>query len=153
MVDEIETKGGTAVANGSDVSTPEGGEEIVAAALDAFGQIDAIVANAGIIRYAELPEIDVTNVQDHFDVHLLGTFNVVRAAWPRFVEQGFGRIVTTTSAGIFGLGPNLSYAVAKSGTIGLTRNLAIVGAEHGIKANLIAPNAWTRMAGQSGTSG
>lgn len=152
VVDEIVAAGGTAVANRSDVSTPEGGEEIVATALDAFGRIDAVVANAGIIRYAQLPEIDAANVQEHFDVHLLGTFNVVRAAWPHFTAQHHGRIVTTTSAGIFGLGPNLSYAVAKSGTIGLTRNFAIVGAEHGIKANVVAPNAWTRMAGQSATS-
>lgn len=147
VVEEIVAAGGAAVANGSDVSTAEGGAAIVASALDAFGRIDAIVANAGIMRWGELPELDEKLLQDHLDVHVSGSFHVVRAAWPHFVEAGYGRIVTTTSVGQFGLGGNLGYAAAKAGIVGLTRNFATQGANHGIKANAISPNAWTRMAG------
>ena len=81
-------------------------------------------------------------------MHVAGSFNTTRAAWPHMVEQGYGRIVMTTSAGMFGLPTNLSYATAKGGVIGLTRSLATAGAAHGIKVNLIAPAAMTRMAGQ-----
>ena len=80
-------------------------------------------------------------------MHVLGSFNTTRAAWPHMVEQGYGRIVMTTSSGIFGLPKNLSYATAKAGVIGLTRSLATTSAAHGIKINLIAPAAFTRMAG------
>ncbi|GLY38928.1 short-chain dehydrogenase [Amycolatopsis sp. NBRC 101858] len=152
VVDEIVAAGGEAVANTSDVSTPEGGQAIVDTARDTFGRIDAVVANAGIMRWLELPEADQAFVQSHLDVHLLGSFHVVRAAWPHFVAAGHGRIVTTTSVGMFGLAGNLAYAAAKSGIIGLTRNFATQGAAHGIKANVIAPNAWTRMAGHPDTS-
>ena len=152
VVDEITAAGGTAVANGSDVATAEGGAEIVGAAVEAFGRVDAVLANAGIMRWLGLPEADAEYVQSHLDVHLLGSFNVVRAAWPYFLEQRYGRVVTTTSVGVFGLAENLAYASAKAGIIGLTRNLATSGAAHGIKANVISPNAWTRMAGNPATS-
>ena len=81
-------------------------------------------------------------------MHVGGSFNTTRAAWPHMVEQGYGRIVMTTSAGMFGLPDNLAYATAKAGVIGLTRSLATAGAAHGIKVNLIAPAAMTRMAGR-----
>jgi len=80
-------------------------------------------------------------------VHVLGSFNTTRAAWPHLVEQGYGRVVMTTSTGVFGLPNNTSYATAKGGVIGLTRSLATAGGKHGIKVNLIAPAAFTRMAG------
>ena len=82
-------------------------------------------------------------------MHVGGSFNTARAAWPHMVEQGYGRIVMTTSAGMFGLLENLSYATAKAGVIGLTRSLMTEGAAHGIKVNVIAPAAMTRMAGRS----
>ena len=81
-------------------------------------------------------------------MHVGGSFNTTRAAWPHMVEQGYGRIVMTTSTGMFGLPKNLSYATAKAAVIGLTRSLTTAGAAHGIKVNLIAPAAFTRMAGQ-----
>ena len=88
------------------------------------------------------------NLAQHLAVHVGGSFNTTRAAWPHLVAQGYGRIVMTTSAGLFGLPNNTSYATAKGAVIGLTRSLTTAGAAHGIKVNLIAPAAWTRMAGQ-----
>jgi NAD(P)-dependent dehydrogenase (short-subunit alcohol dehydrogenase family) len=106
-----------------------------------------VVNNAGIIRWAGLPEVDAENIESHLSVHLLGSFNTIRAAWPTFVEQRYGRIVNTTSSGMFGLPNNPGYAAAKAGVVGLTRSVAVAGAEHGITANLVAPAAYTRMAG------
>jgi hypothetical protein len=80
-------------------------------------------------------------------VHVGGSFNTTRAAWPHMVGQGYGRVVMTTSSGLFGLPSNTSYATAKGAVIGLARSLAIAGAAHGIKVNCIAPGAFTRMAG------
>ncbi len=82
-------------------------------------------------------------------MHVAGSFNTTRAAWPHMVDRGYGRIVMTTSAGVFGLPENLSYAAAKGAVIGLTRSLTTAGAAHGIKVNAIAPAAMTRMAGRS----
>ncbi|MCX4815189.1 SDR family NAD(P)-dependent oxidoreductase [Streptomyces sp. NBC_01239] len=146
-VDSIVAAGGEAVADHNDVSTEAGGKAIVDTALNAFGRIDIVVNNAGIIRYAGLPEVDLDNLERHLAVHLLGSFNTTRAAWPHFVEQGYGRVVLTTSAGLFGLDNNLSYAAAKGGVIGLARSAKLSGEPHGIKVNVIAPAALTRMAG------
>lgn len=144
---EIVAAGGVAVADGSDVASASGAQTLIDAAVDSFGRLDALVNNAGIIRWAALPEADENNLASHLAVHVMGSFNTTRAAWPQMVEQGYGRIVMTTSSGMFGLPNNLSYATAKAGVIGLTRSLTIAGAAHGIKINLIAPAAMTRMAG------
>jgi NAD(P)-dependent dehydrogenase (short-subunit alcohol dehydrogenase family) len=84
----------------------------------------------------------------HWQVHVGGAFNTTRAAWPHLAEQGYGRVVMTTSSGVFGLANNVAYATAKGGVIGLTRSLAVAGAELGVKVNAIAPGAFTRMAGK-----
>ncbi len=110
------------------------------------------INNAGIIRWAGFPEVDEDNLARHLAVHTVGSFNTARAAWPHMVDAGYGRIVMTTSSGMFGLPTNISYATAKAGVIGLTRSLAMAGAAHGIKVNLIAPAAVTRMAGGAGPS-
>ncbi len=144
---EIVAAGGTAVPDTSDVASTEGAEALVATAVEQFGRIDILVNNAGIIRWAGLPEADADNLEAHLAVHVGGSFNTTRAAWPHLVDQGYGRIVMTTSAGFFGLPKNLSYATAKGGVIGMTRSLSTAGARHGIKVNLIAPAATTRMAG------
>ena len=153
VVAEIVESGGVAIADSSDVSTPEGGRSLIGAAIDRFGQLDILVNNAGIIRWAGLPEADVENLAGHLAVHVVGSFNTTRAAWPHMVDRGHGRIVMTTSSGLFGLPENLSYATAKGGVIGLTRSLATAGARHGIKVNLIAPGAVTRMAGKAAEAG
>jgi NAD(P)-dependent dehydrogenase (short-subunit alcohol dehydrogenase family) len=144
---EIVAAGGDAIADHSDVATPAGAEALVGAAVKQFGRIDALLCNAGIIRWAGFPEADADNLARHLAVHVGGSFHTARAAWPQMVEQGYGRIVMTTSSGVFGLPNNVSYATAKGGVIGLARSLATAGAAHGIKINLIAPAAFTRMAG------
>ena len=147
VAEEIAAAGGAAVADGSDVSTPDGGQALIDAAVERFGRLDVLVNNAGIMRWAGLPEVDAVDLERHLAVHVGGSFNTTRAAWPHLVDQGYGRIVMTTSAGFFGLPKNLAYATAKGGVIGLTRSLSTAGARHGIKVNVIAPAAVTRMAG------
>jgi NAD(P)-dependent dehydrogenase (short-subunit alcohol dehydrogenase family) len=106
-----------------------------------------LINNAGIMRWAGFPEADADNLARHLAVHVGGSFNTARAAWPHMVERRFGRVVMTTSTGMFGLPQNLSYAAAKGAVVGLTRSLTTAGAAHGIKVNLIAPAAFTRLAG------
>jgi NAD(P)-dependent dehydrogenase (short-subunit alcohol dehydrogenase family) len=146
---EIVAAGGVAIADISDVATAAGAQALVDAAVEQFGRLDIVINNAGIVRWAGFPEADADNLASHLAVHVTGSFNTTRAAWPHMVEQGYGRVVMTTSAGMFGLPNNVSYATAKGAVIGLTRSLTTAGAAHGIKVNLIAPAAMTRMAGQS----
>jgi NAD(P)-dependent dehydrogenase (short-subunit alcohol dehydrogenase family) len=121
----------------------------VATARDAFGRVDVVVNNAGILTTSVFPKTETDELVRHVAVHLLGSFNVTRAAWPHMVEQGYGRVVATTSASVLGMTTITAYASAKAALIGLVRSLAVIGAEHGIKANLIAPLADTRMSGKS----
>jgi NAD(P)-dependent dehydrogenase (short-subunit alcohol dehydrogenase family) len=144
---EIVAAGGAAIADTGDVATVAGAQALVDAAVERFGRVDVVINNAGIIRWAGFPDADADNLARHLAVHVAGSFNTTRAAWPHLVEQGYGRIVMTTSAGMFGLPANTSYATAKAAVIGLTRSLTTAGAAHGIKVNLIAPAAMTRMAG------
>lgn len=153
VADEITAAGGAAIADTNDVSTEEGGRAVVDAAVDRFGRIDIVINNAGIIRWARLPEADGDNLARHLAVHVGGSFNTTRAAWPHMVQQGYGRIVMTGSAGMFGLPDNLSYAAAKGAVVGLTRSLATAGASHNILVNVIAPAAMTRMAGPRADDG
>jgi NAD(P)-dependent dehydrogenase (short-subunit alcohol dehydrogenase family) len=131
------------------VSTPAGEQALVDNAVERFGGVDIVVANAGIVRWAGFPEADENNLARHLAVHVGGSFHTSRAAWPHMVERGYGRIVLTTSTGVFGLPNNSSYATAKGAVVGLARSLATAGAGHGIKVNLIAPAAMTRMAGRA----
>jgi NAD(P)-dependent dehydrogenase (short-subunit alcohol dehydrogenase family) len=144
---EIVAAGGTAVADGSDVASVEGAQYLVDTAVERFGRIDVVVNNAGIMRWAGMPDVDADNLAAHLAVHVGGAFNTTRAAWPHMTEQGYGRIVMTTSAGMFGHPANTSYATAKAGVVGLTRSIHLSGAQHGIKVNVIAPAAMTRLAG------
>jgi len=147
---EIVEAGGVAVADTSDVATPAGAAQLVETAMSQLGRVDIVVNNAGIMQWAGFPEADETNLARHLAVHVGGAFNTTRAAWPHLVAQQYGRVVMTTSSGVFGLPKNLAYATAKGGVIGLTRSLATAGAASGIKVNLIAPAAFTRMAGPPG---
>ncbi|QII07362.1 SDR family NAD(P)-dependent oxidoreductase [Rhodococcoides fascians A25f] len=147
VVDEIVAAGGKAVPNTDDVSTAAGATAIIDTAIEQFGRIDIVVNNAGIVRYAGMPEVTLDNVERHIAVHLLGAFNTSKAAFPHMIEQGYGRIIHTTSTGMLGLDNNLPYATAKAGLVGMTRSMKLAGDPHDIKTNLIAPAAMTRMAG------
>jgi NAD(P)-dependent dehydrogenase (short-subunit alcohol dehydrogenase family) len=149
---EIHAAGGSAHADTSDVATTAGAQAVVDAAIEQFGRLDILINNAGIVRWAGFPDADEENLAQHLAVHTVGSFNTARAAWPQMLGQGYGRIVMTTSSGVFGLPNNTSYATAKAAVIGLTRSLATAGARHGIRVNLIAPAAMTRMAGGDGES-
>jgi NAD(P)-dependent dehydrogenase (short-subunit alcohol dehydrogenase family) len=148
VADEIVAAGGAAIADTSDVATTAGADALVGTAVAQLGRIDVLINNAGIIRWAGPPDANAENLASHLAVHVGGSFNTTRAAWPHMVEQGYGRIVMTTSSGMFGLPTNLSYATAKAAVVGMTRSLTTAGAAHDIKVNLIAPAAMTRMSGQ-----
>ena len=148
---EITGGGGSAIADDNDVSAPDGAIALIDRAIGTFGRVDILVNNAGIVRWAGLPEADLENLEQHIAVHVTGSFNTTRAAWSRMVDQGYGRIVMTGSTGMLGLPTNTSYATAKAAVIGLARSLATAGATHGIKVNVVAPAAFTRMAGPPGT--
>ena len=146
VVEEIEALGGAAVADTNSVASPEGADAMVKTALDAFGRVDIVVNNAGILRDKSFQN----TTQDLWDsviaVHLTGTFNVTRAAWPHLKEQAYGRIVSTSSAaGIFGNFGQTNYGAAKMGIVGMTRVWAQEGGKYNIRANAIAPVARTRM--------
>ena len=145
VAEEIVEAGGAAIPETSDVSRVAGGKALIDAALEEFGRIDIVINNAGNIRWGGLPEADADNLASHLAVHVGGSFNTTRAAWPHLVDRGYGRIVMTTSTGMFGLVDNLGYATAKAAVVGMTRSLSVAGRAHGIGVNLIAPNAWTRM--------
>jgi NAD(P)-dependent dehydrogenase (short-subunit alcohol dehydrogenase family) len=149
VASEIVDAGGAAIADTHDVATTAGAEALVGAAMEHFGRIDILINNAGIMRWAGLPEADAEHLERHLAVHVAGSFNTARAAWPHMIDQGYGRIIMTTSTGTFGLPENLAYATAKGAVIGLARSLTTAGVEHGIRVNLIAPAAMTRMAGRS----
>jgi NAD(P)-dependent dehydrogenase (short-subunit alcohol dehydrogenase family) len=146
VVAEIEAAGGTATADTNSVATSEGGAAIVQTAIDSYGRIDVVINNAGILRDKSFAKLDDDMIRAVLGVHLKGAFNVTRPAWSHMREQGYGRIVCTTSnAGLLGNFGQANYGAAKMGLVGLTNVLAIEGAKYDIKANVIAPVATTRM--------
>ncbi|WP_433244596.1 SDR family oxidoreductase [Streptosporangium sp. CA-135522] len=146
VVELINKNGGEAVASTDNVATPEGAKAIVRAAIDAFGRVDVVVNNAGILRDKSFGKMTVEEFDQVLAVHVRGSFLVSHAAFPYLKEQGYGRIVNTSSpAGLFGNFGQANYSTAKMGLVGLTKTLGIEGARAGIKANAIAPIAWTRM--------
>jgi NAD(P)-dependent dehydrogenase (short-subunit alcohol dehydrogenase family) len=146
VVDEITALGGEAVANGDTVATAEGGRAIVQAAVDAFGRVDILVNNAGILRDKAFHKMEDSMIDAVVDVHLKGALYVTQPAFALMRAQGYGRIISTTSAsGLFGNFGQANYGAAKAGLAGLTRVLALEGAGRGIKVNAIAPIASTRM--------
>ena len=147
VVQEIRAAGGEAVACTESVATPEGGQAIIDAALKAYGRIDILIHNAGNVRYGSLKELSYEDFESVLGVHLRGAFHVVRAAFPRMCEAGYGRIVLTSSiGGLYGNQRVTNYGVSKAGMIGLSNVAALEGAAEGVKCNVIVPSAVTRMA-------
>uniref|UniRef100_A0A8C8R943 Peroxisomal multifunctional enzyme type 2 n=1 Tax=Pelusios castaneus TaxID=367368 RepID=A0A8C8R943_9SAUR len=143
VVEEIRAKGGKAVANYDSV---EAGEKLVQTALEAFGRIDVVINNAGILRDRSFVRISDEDWDIIHRVHLKGSFMVTRAAWNHMKNQKFGRIIMTSSAaGIYGNFGQANYSAAKLGLLGLSNTLAVEGRKYNIHCNTIAPTAGSRL--------
>jgi NAD(P)-dependent dehydrogenase (short-subunit alcohol dehydrogenase family) len=146
VVAQIRGLGGEAVADAHTVASPEGGEAIIDTAIRAWGRVDILINNAGIVRDAPFEQMTDDLLEPLVDVHLKGAFHVTRPAWKVMCDNGYGRILNTCSAaGILGAAGMSNYGAAKTGLIGMTRVLAAEGADRNIKINALAPIAYTRM--------
>ena len=146
VVDEIRAAGGQALANGASVTDFAAVQAMVAQAVDAWGRVDVLVNNAGILRDKSFAKMDMDDFRLVVDVHLMGAAHCCKAVWPHMVEQKYGRIVmTTSSTGLYGNFGQANYGAAKLAQVGLMQTLAIEGAKYGIHVNALAPTAATRM--------
>jgi NAD(P)-dependent dehydrogenase (short-subunit alcohol dehydrogenase family) len=143
VVMEIEASGGTAIASHRSVVDEAGA--LIDDAIKAFGRLDILVCNAGVMSSERLDEATPVDWQHVFDVHFRGTVETCRAAWPHLAKSGSGRIVTTASSGMLGNEGLTSYGGAKAAIYGFSRSLAFEGERYGINVNVIMPTAWTRM--------
>jgi NAD(P)-dependent dehydrogenase (short-subunit alcohol dehydrogenase family) len=148
VVGEIKAAGGKAVASYDSVATMAGGQRIVQTAVDAFGRIDVVVNNAGILRDRMIFNMTEEEWDGVINTHLKGAFAVTRAAAPLMREQKSGRFINMTStSGLVGNVGQANYAAAKLGIVGLTKVTALDMARYNVTANCISPFAWTRMIG------
>jgi NAD(P)-dependent dehydrogenase (short-subunit alcohol dehydrogenase family) len=142
VVAEIEATGGKAVASHDSIATREGGAALVRTAVDAFGRLDALINNAGILRNNHFADMTFEQIDEVLDVNLRGVFFVTHPAWKRMQSAGYGRIVLTSSAaGMFSRAGSVNYSASKAAMYGMTRALSFEGADHGIRINMLLPRA------------
>lgn len=146
VVQEIEAAGGQAIANGASVSDEAGVNRLVGQTMETFGRIDILINNAGILRDKSFHKMSIADFRAVVEVHLFGSAICTHAVWPIMREQGYGRIVMTTSpTGLYGNFGQANYGAAKLGLVGLMNTLKIEGAKYNIHTNSISPVAATRM--------
>lgn len=150
VVAEIQAAGGRAAASYDSVADRDGGRAIVAGALEAFGTVDVVVNNAGIMRNGWFEDQRPEDLAAVLDTHVGGCFWVTQAAWPTMREKGYGRVVMVgSSGGLWAMQALSNYAAAKGGVYGLARALAFEGRRHGILVNTLLPGAATTIASGS----
>ena len=146
VVDEIVAAGGQALANAASVTDPAAVAAMVAQAMAAWGRVDVLVNNAGILRDKSFARMSLDDFRLVVDVHLMGAVHCTQAVWPIMVAQKYGRVLmTTSSSGLYGNFGQSNYGAAKMALVGLMQTLSIEGAKHGIHVNCLAPTAATRM--------
>ncbi|KZL26439.1 SDR family NAD(P)-dependent oxidoreductase [Pseudovibrio sp. Ad37] len=146
VVEEIKAAGGKAIANAADVTDEAAVNAMVADTVAAFGRVDILINNAGILRDKSFAKMEMSNWNKVVDVHLNGAALCTKAVWNVMKEQGYGRIIMTTSpSGIYGNFGQANYGAAKAGLWGMMNTLGLEGAKSNIHINCIAPSAGTRM--------
>ena len=146
VVAEIEAAGGTAIANGASVTDDAGVAHLVKQTMDAFGRVDILIANAGILRDKSFSKMEIADFNAVMAVHVMGTVKPAKALWQIMRDQQYGRIVVTTSStGLYGNFGQTNYGCAKLGLVGFMNTLKLEGAKDNIKVNAICPVAATRM--------
>ena len=146
VVEEIKAAGGEAMSNGSSVTDDTGVANMVQQTMDAYGRIDVLVNNAGVLRDKSFAKMEIADFDFVVDVHLFGTMKPTKAVWPIMKEQGYGRIiVTSSSSGLYGNFGQSNYGAAKLGVVGFINTLKLEGQKDNIHINALAPVAWTRM--------
>jgi NAD(P)-dependent dehydrogenase (short-subunit alcohol dehydrogenase family) len=146
VVAEIKAFGGEAIANGSSVTDDAGVALMVKHAMDAWGRIDILIANAGILRDKSFAKMEMSDFELVVNVHLMGTVKPTKAVWEIMREQNYGRIVvTTSSSGMYGNFGQANYGAAKLGIIGFMNTIKLEGQKNNIHINAISPVAATRM--------
>ena len=146
VVEEIKALGGEALANGSSVTDDAGVTHMVKQAMDAWGRVDILIANAGVLRDKSFAKMEIADFEFVLDVHLMGTVKPVKALWEIMREQNYGRIVVTTSStGLYGNFGQTNYGAAKLSLVGFMNSLKLEGQKNNIHVNAISPVAFTRM--------
>lgn len=146
VVAEIKAAGGEAMADGASVTDDTGVANLVKRTMDAWGRIDILICNAGILRDKSFSKMEYADMEAVVNVHLMGSFKPIKAVWDIMKAQNYGRIVVTTSStGLYGNFGQANYGAAKLGLVGLMKTLKIEGAKNDIRVNVISPIAATRM--------